>query len=478
MVTKLRLWPVLFVALAGSTGVLAAQSPVDDIEAHFDTLDAQLSKFAWRKDVIKGSLKAVDAIFERYVADHQSIVTLLRVNSKGKVINETTTNGSVGKKFRDVSRQGWFSVANGMKPYYGYVKTGDSYELFWAKPLKIKTRSGAWRAGGAMLARIDLSRSLQSIASQMTKPFAISSNGSRIFDIGLSNGNVKELPVTIKGLDNTTFVFAPEPEPTANTTSDSAMPASAAESAQTNVAPAATDKGKPASVAVEEPTRDNTGRTGTIGRYVPVAVILVLLVLLFVLVGWVKRQEQRRQEGLMARIEGRVSVPVPQTRTIKTQPTAPAKPVSPQRPSSSPIRSSATSVYIPSQTQPPAMPSGQPVPGQTPTSRYPIPQQQVVPPATGTYPVAIPPEVYQKIRQDILADVAPQIRAQVEQEFMAGTKAASNKTRVLVRTLQTHIEDLGARISEANTTYQQLGNALQNTAVRIRDALEGFERQP
>ncbi|MBD3240211.1 MAG: hypothetical protein GF331_06460, partial [Chitinivibrionales bacterium] len=166
------------VLLVLSVSGAAAESPETAIVAHFDSLERVIEKIADDDQARSSNLRTTTAFFKKLMGRYSEIHDLLRINSRGKVTNELARDGKVGKRYRSVARQSWFSdVGPGKEPYYGMVKTRRGrYMLFWAMPILIDGRSG-----GAILAKLDLNECLEGAARRADGPFRVYYDGRRVF---------------------------------------------------------------------------------------------------------------------------------------------------------------------------------------------------------------------------------------------------------------------------------------------------------
>ncbi len=178
---------------------LDSRKVVKDLEIYFSDLDSALSTFG--QGVSRYSAKRVKGPLEKMLQDYPGIEILIWANSKGIVVNEAVREGKPGKPHRNLSRQKWFEKIKNLKPYYSSFKTrkGD-HQLFWCKPIRI-TKSGRDRSGGAIVARIDLKRSFDTVAKKTGKPFRVLQKGQPIFSHSWDMSyDSTAVPLTIEGI--------------------------------------------------------------------------------------------------------------------------------------------------------------------------------------------------------------------------------------------------------------------------------------
>lgn len=261
LIYRLILFSMCFVviALAGSG------KTVTDIEAYFSGLDSAISSLG--QTVAVSSVKQAKEPMEKIFQDYPGIATLIRSNSRGKVINEAVREGKPGRPNRNLSRQKWFRKIKNLEPYYSSLKNrkGEK-QLFWCKPIRIK-KSNRDRFGGALVARIDLQRSFEAVAKKMESLFRVLQKGEPLFSHSWkASYDTTALPLDIKGLPDV----------------------------QINVK----EKKKVVEVKAPEPEKKEGSLFKTVTLFVLIGIVLVLLWnIITVLV-------KKRQEALLRRIDG------------------------------------------------------------------------------------------------------------------------------------------------------------------------------
>lgn len=103
-------------------------------------------------------------VAERMIAKHPEIISVLRTNSKGIIVNCVRCEGRVdGQSLvrSDVSGTAWFSGAkSAMNPYYGLLpKENKRVNRIWSRPVSIGTAAGAKRFGGVVAVILTPARS-------------------------------------------------------------------------------------------------------------------------------------------------------------------------------------------------------------------------------------------------------------------------------------------------------------------------------
>lgn len=176
----------------------------ESLSARLEKLDSHLLSLSKSNELSSRRIEDATPPFRNSIKEFPEFQTLMRTNSKGKVVNEIVNEGRQGKKFRSVARQSWFGETARMNPYYGFLKMRDGTTyLFWCKPIPVGTREGGYRFGGALVAKIELSDVLKAVAGEVDEPFQLLHEDEAIY---ANEWNSIKEPVsekiTVKGLDN------------------------------------------------------------------------------------------------------------------------------------------------------------------------------------------------------------------------------------------------------------------------------------
>ncbi|MBD3240855.1 MAG: hypothetical protein GF331_09740 [Chitinivibrionales bacterium] len=484
------------------TAVAVAESPLNEIETFFNEYDKSLSELASDPDIVNGSVAAVRQRLASYMERRDALHTLMRINSSGKVINESVRDGKPGRKNRSVARQSWYTtVADNLEPYYGYVKPARGpLMLFWAKPLRVDDK-GKVRSGGALLAKIDLADAIQKASRSLDVPFTVLWDGDNLLaHKGGAPDDADAVALTINGIEDLTFRGPPA----------AVAGASAA---------AIGDKPKPgpaASPAENTPGESEPGTSlaGNNRMRLVFAVLAGVVVLLIVLIWALVHSSRKNHERLMREIDGTDALPSgsqktvgpmpgrPDTRQTSQPPSVSARPTERQIPQV-PIRPTPTPTPTP---QPQAVRSPQPQlrPQTRQYSQQFRPQtrqySQQVRPQTGQHSqqqlqaqqqaqqpprspdtktlagaTVVTPEMYEKLRQQLKQEISTQLRAQLQDEFEAERRKLNARAQVFHRTVQSHIQELVDQMTEAEGRWNELSTAMKNSAFKLKQALDGLQ---
>lgn len=124
------------------------------------------------------SIDSVDEIFSSLLKNNAPVEKLIRVNSHGIVINESTLEKK-NHIMRNISSQQWFDqVRKTEQPYYGFTRdSSGNTHLFWVWPAFSSTQQFA----GALAAKIDPARVVQYIDESKSQPLKIAVNDKTVY---------------------------------------------------------------------------------------------------------------------------------------------------------------------------------------------------------------------------------------------------------------------------------------------------------
>ena len=145
-----NIYKMLFLILLCSLNSIGSNA-VSALGECFKELHKRLSTQA-TSEIAAQSIDSTDKVFNTLLKNNSPIVKLMRVNSNGIIINESTQQSS-NHVMRNISGQQWFTqVQRDTQPYYGTTRDsiGKAF-LFWAWPL----RNVAGQFAGVLAAKID-----------------------------------------------------------------------------------------------------------------------------------------------------------------------------------------------------------------------------------------------------------------------------------------------------------------------------------
>ena len=145
-----NIYKMLFLILLCSLSSIGSNA-VSALGECFKELHRRLASQATSETAALG-IDSTDKVFNTLLKNNSPIVKLLRVNSNGIIINESTQQSS-NHVMRNISGQQWFTqVQRDTQPYYGITRDsiGRAF-LFWAWPLK----NVAGQFAGVLAAKID-----------------------------------------------------------------------------------------------------------------------------------------------------------------------------------------------------------------------------------------------------------------------------------------------------------------------------------
>ncbi len=241
-----------------------------DIESYFSNCNAALTALC--QEVGRHSATKAQKPLEKTLNDFPGIELLIWVNSKGVVVNEVVRNGKPGRPHRNLSRQKWYANIKKLKPYYSKLKTRKgNYKLFWCEPIRIK-RSRGDRSGGAIVTKIDLRRSFDTVAKKISTPFRVILEGKPIYSHAWkSSYDSTAVPLVLKGIEDLQVsAHGKKPAP-------------------------------PPAAAAKPPEEKKRSPFFTVKRIIVFASLIVVFIILSIIVKAVVRM---KHEALIRRIEG------------------------------------------------------------------------------------------------------------------------------------------------------------------------------
>ena len=406
------------------------------IDEYFSKLDAFMGKMADASEVKSRRLATTDAYFEKVSQDHPEFSALIRVNSDGKIISQTIEGEVPEKEYRDISNQGWFSETVGRStPYYGRLRRGSDYLLFWAKPVIIGRRSV-----GAIAAKIELDRCFKRIAEKTPVPFRIQLGNKVLFsDAWKESFTPTTQAVVIKGLPELTLKTSREP-PAKN----GAQKAAAGKGKEISDSTAGKEKAK---TPLEVALGDSAASKGEgLSSHIVIPIIIILgLVGFLVVTSYLSNLSRKKNEALMKEVEkstgnrSRQAAPAPRTRP---DPPRQRKPVAPP-------------------TQPPAPRSPSPARKQQP-DRAPSPPPP--PPASDrnrTRPAGDQHQERAEIVEYVKNELEKKYSALLREQTESLRKGMEESVRVEVsRRMQLHNEEMLQLVESMSRTMEELEGAV------------------
>jgi hypothetical protein len=285
------------------------ESPQSQIEKYFRGLERTVIELTNKPQIKSRRLKNADKLFVSTIKKYPFFHTLMRVNSKGKVVNEVVEGKVQSKNYRSIARQSWYrDIEKTMKPYFGHLtRHGTPYWLFWVVPIKIPTKGGSVRFGGAIVTKIDIENCMNDIASALEQPFAVRIDGEQVFSANWKKATEStEQKLSIKGLENVTLHTAAQNAAGSSKTANS----KSTESQQQGKQAGDTANAKKGVEAITEliGVKDTTTQK-KIGRYVTALVtpliIIAVAIIAFLIVNSIQKKLKRQHEELMAELEGK-----------------------------------------------------------------------------------------------------------------------------------------------------------------------------
>lgn len=180
-----------------------------DMNKYYEKMDESFSRLTRSSALKSTSLSGAERLFVREMKKNRAYYTLIRTNSKGKMISEAVRGKKVERPNTNVEREKWFQTVKKTKePYYSLIRDDDRgrYYLVWSKPV-IKNNNFV----GTVTAKIDLWDSFYEFSNSVYYPFLVRLNSLSLFSHKWNNDfSFKEERLTIPGINRISVRYIPE----------------------------------------------------------------------------------------------------------------------------------------------------------------------------------------------------------------------------------------------------------------------------
>ncbi len=197
-----------------------------DMNNYYEKMDESFSRLARSTALKSTSLSGAEKLFVREMKKNRAYYSLIRTNSKGKIISEAVRGKKVERPNTDVEREKWFqNVKKNKEPHYSIIRDDDRgrYYLIWSKPI-IKNNNFV----GTLTAKIDLWDSFYEFSNSVYYPFLVRLNSLSLFSHKWNNDfSYKEERLTIPGINRISVRYIPEKKGFSVAIKDSSKPVSA-----------------------------------------------------------------------------------------------------------------------------------------------------------------------------------------------------------------------------------------------------------
>lgn len=200
---------VLFflILISFNVSTVIAADTYTAVASYFAEYDKVLEKITSDAQSVT-SLSGTEKMFKKKIDQMPAFDYLMRTNSKGKIIAKVTTEGVQPRDFRFIGKQQWYEVISmTVKPYYGMMKKGKAFSLFWNKPIPVKGSKGV-RFGGSISAKINLKKAFKDISEKEMAEFTVKL-GRKILFSNLKDDGTRRAskPLSINGLPVLTIIY-------------------------------------------------------------------------------------------------------------------------------------------------------------------------------------------------------------------------------------------------------------------------------
>jgi len=203
----------------------AAETPPSVlVQQFFDGLQGSFERVASDRTVTMVELKPTTRLFAQVISENPVLVSLVRTNSKGSVINEYVDGRGAVRAYRSLASQRWYAeMRQSLSPHKGAVsdRNGKTY-LLWAQPVVLASTVGTRRFSGAIVAKVDLLSCLEAISKNSEYPFRVAVGGVGLFSHRWETGlEYDEAAVEVPGLrDVVVYEIRKSPPPSETLVTD------------------------------------------------------------------------------------------------------------------------------------------------------------------------------------------------------------------------------------------------------------------
>ncbi len=196
-----------------------------DMNKYYEKMDESFSRLAKSAALKNTSLSGAERLFVREMKKNRAYYSLVRTNSKGKMISEAIRGKKVERPNTDVESEKWFQTVKKTKePYYSLIRDDDRgrYYLIWSKPI-IKNNNFI----GTVTAKIDLWDSFYEFSNSVYYPFLVRLNNFSLFSHKWNNDfTYKEEWLTVPGINRISVRYIPEKKGFSVAVKDTSKPVS------------------------------------------------------------------------------------------------------------------------------------------------------------------------------------------------------------------------------------------------------------
>jgi len=463
--------------------------PAEVVVAHFDSLVQVIRKASESQETRSANLKTTKVYFSELMRRYPELHDMLRINSRGKVTNEIARDGKEGRRYRSIAGQSWWrDISRDLAPYFGSVRTRQGeYLLFWAIPMMDEQDD---KLVGALAVKLDLDECLDGAAKRLGAPLMVTYDGESIYRHQWRNiEDAKSSSFDIKGMEGLAVHYD------ASTVMSEARESS---QAKESAKPAAASE----SMAATQEAPKAGRRNGIVLILLPIlAVIAVgLIVFLYYQINLLLRQ---RHERLMRQIEAR-----DEEETYRRRPTArfpypkgagssganasddgmmafdgdvTQRIPMPQSSAGTPsgFAQARTPPASPAATVPPAAASPAVSPGGMPPNTPPPPAPDLPPtgPAAPAPSAALSAEDYDRVRQQVLREIMPELRQRMVKELETRRAEMAKNADAFGSEVTMLLHELIGKISEMGDNATGIQTAVAATVRELNTVVGRYRSQ-
>lgn len=172
------------------------------LQKQFTEIDSALSRIPALPEARMKEVEPVNGLFRKLLARYPEVVSILRTNSKGVVVNDVERQGKADALHSNVFDSAWYAGPKKTSaPWYGpLVKENRRPYLVWSRPLSVRMPIGSERFGGVVNFKIDMFACFKDFAAHANGPFEILLNKKSFYYLSWTdNIPFEESDVTLPG---------------------------------------------------------------------------------------------------------------------------------------------------------------------------------------------------------------------------------------------------------------------------------------
>jgi hypothetical protein len=181
---------------------VTAAADASFVEKQFSRVDSSLARCAALPEARMKEVAPFDGTARQVLASCPEIVSVIRTNSKGTIVNSVRRANGENDPRADASGREWYTAPKStMTPYYGPLrKENRRWYFVWSRPLSISTAAFGRRFGGVIAVTVDVTGCFSRFAAAVHGPFQVLLDGKSFYYLSWNDGLAfDESPISVPG---------------------------------------------------------------------------------------------------------------------------------------------------------------------------------------------------------------------------------------------------------------------------------------